>query len=555
MTGTDRRATHVGVAPDTPRDEGGWRDSHGWFAVALLAGVVVSVTYLRTHAYPAYGAGLYLEAATQIRLQGYSLPTAIPYYTGGIPFAYPPLGFYLTAVLLDVGLSGLTVSRVLPAALTVCYLVPYYGIALELLPTRRQAGVATTLLAFAPPTLQWHLSAGGIVRATAFLLALCGVYAGCRVFHSSDRRWVVPGAVLFGLTALTHPVYTVFFGLSWLVLYVARDRSVHGLLAGAFVAAGGLALAGPWWATVLDRHGVGVFTAAAGSHSGLAGGAERLLDQFVYPLDPTVVTAFFVAVFVASALLVARGSYVLPSWLVVGAYVVGKERFQFVAGSMIVATVALGVVAPALSRWRPELDHGRAPLVVVCVLLVVGGSIGTLYAASELDSAHHGSPSLPPFVDDDDVSAMTWAATETAPGDSFVVVGDAAEWFPYYTDRSILVGPWGIEWVSSARYYEQLDHVRRLGACTDADCLSDALAAADVSPTYVYVPTGPYTVRGLEREGASALAASLVDSDRFRRVYANDGVSVFRVDPAPTSPGDRRVNGSGDTARATGRVA
>ena len=172
-----------------------------WLAAPLLVGVVVVLAYLATHPYPAYGAGLYLHISERIVENGYRLPTRIPGYTEhGVPFAYPPLMFYVGAVATDLGVDPLVLSRYVPAVVTVGYLVPYYYLARELLRDRPEASLATVLLAVAAPTLQWHLSAGGFVRAPAFLLAVTGCYVGVRLFRSGEPRWLVPGTLLFGLT-------------------------------------------------------------------------------------------------------------------------------------------------------------------------------------------------------------------------------------------------------------------------------------------------------------------------------------------------------------------
>ncbi|WP_416841711.1 ArnT family glycosyltransferase [Haloferax sp. DFSO52] len=539
---TSNDTDRVGLDPvESGRPEGApsgvpdlGRDSHIWFVFALVAGVVVSTVYLLTHQYPAYGAGLYLEIATQIRAHDYALPATVPYYTDGIPLAYPPLQFVVVAVLTDLGISGMAVSRYLPALVTVLYLVPYYGIASRLLRTRRQAGVATLIFAITPPVLQWHLSAGGIVRASAFFLALCGVYAGTRLFVDRHWRWTSFGAVCFALTILSHPVYTVFFGVSWLVLYAAFDRSVRGLLSGALVAISGVVMSAPWWWKVASRHGWQVFTRAAGSHSGLAGGVGRLLDQFVYPFDPTIVTIFFVASFVAAGVLVARKQYFLPVWLVVLAYTLGKERFQFVPGAMMIATVLFGVVIPRVSdELSGKLDARQSMAVVATVVIVLGTAIGGFYAGSALGAAHHGSPSLPPFMDDDDREAMQWAEANTGPNATFVVLSDAAEWFPYYTNRSILVGPWGAEWESPEQYYDQLSAFKNGSSCENASCVSKSMASVGATPDYLYVPKGNYTIRGVEAEnGTAQLHASLEESPGYVRIYQNEGVVVYRVTSA-----------------------
>ena len=169
-----------------------------WLAAPLLVGAIVVLAYLSTHPYPAYGAGLYLHIAERIVENGYRLPAQVPDYTaGGVPFAYPPLMFYLGALAMDLGVDPLALSRYVPAVVTVGYLVPYYFLARELLRDRLDASLATTFLAVAAPTLQWHLSAGGFVRAPAFLLAVTGCYAGVRLFRSGGRRWLVAGTLLF----------------------------------------------------------------------------------------------------------------------------------------------------------------------------------------------------------------------------------------------------------------------------------------------------------------------------------------------------------------------
>ena len=44
--------------------------------------------------------GLFVEFSEQIAQNGFRFPVTIPYYSeGGIPFAYPPLGFYLAGLL------------------------------------------------------------------------------------------------------------------------------------------------------------------------------------------------------------------------------------------------------------------------------------------------------------------------------------------------------------------------------------------------------------------------------------------------------------------------
>lgn len=517
--------------------------------VALGVGTVVGVSYLLAHPYPAYGAGLYLHVAEQLAANGYGLPSTVANYTAdGVPLAYPPLMFYVSAVLMDAGGIGpVTLSRYLPVVVTTLYLIPYFFLSRELLDSNLEATMATTLLAVTPPTLKWHLSAGGLVRAPAFLFALTGIYVGVRLFRSGSTRLLLPATLLFGLTVATHPVYTVFFVVSYLVLYVAIDRSLRGLVLGSVVGVGGVVLAAPWWLQVVSTHGVGVFAAAAGTHSGLLGDPDRILDEFVYTLvgDPSSATFFFLA-YAGLFYVLGTRRLLLPAWLVTTGLVIGQERFQFVAGSMLAAVLLSSVVRNVVRERIPAESWRWAPRVALAVVVVASVSVGAMYGAGGLSIGNADRPDQPQFVDGDDRRAMLWVDDNTDRSAGFVVIGDVAEWFPMFTDRTILVGPWGVEWTSPKRYSTQLSLYETVSTCRTGHCVTGALESRDLHPEYIYVPKGTYTIRGTPYEGTVSLRRSMVRSDEYRLVYENEGAAVFRVTDRAGSNGSSDAPSTGN---------
>ena len=529
----------------------GFRRDLPWLALSTGVAAVVGATYLATHPYPGFGAGLFLQIAEEVVAAGYALPTRITGYTpGGVPFAYPPLPFYLLAALVDVGgADPVAVSRYLPVVLVVAAVVPYFYLSKALLGSVPEAGLATTLLATAPTVLRWHLSAGGVVRALAFLFVLVGLLAGVNLFsgdwtHRSRLgrpwpwRWLARGGAAVGVTVLSHPIYTAFFGVSYLVLFWFGERTARGLAYGVIVAVGGFAIAAPWWLQVVATHGPGVFTGAAGTHDGLGGGLYRIGAAFLAPLVPDAETPFYLAIYAGMGYALYRREYCLPTWLLVAGYVVGKTRFLFVPGAMMAAALLLDWVVPRVTEAangrlgggadRRERIRRLTPLAAVALVVLGATALGGLAAAGQL-SIWHGSASQPAFVDDDDRAAMAWAAAETEPGATFVVLGDAAEWFPLLADRPILVGHWGAEWEGAAEYQRQLDRYRAVSSCDTASCVTGALARAGVDPDYVYVPKGHYTIRGEAYRAPPSLAGSMADAERYELVYENEGVAVFRV--------------------------
>jgi hypothetical protein len=155
-------------------------------------------------------------------------------------------------------------------------------------------------------------------------------------------------------------------------------------------------------------------------------------------------------------------------------------------------------------------------------------SVGVAYASSSLDS-HGGSQSLPQFIDDSDLEAMEWVRTNTEPDAQFVVLGDAAEWFPLFTDRTIEIGPWGVEWKGHAKYQYQLGLYNHISTCDTESCVTRSLVLSGTHVDYLYVPKDTFTVRGMMKTQSPQLKETLLESDRYKLVYENEGVMIFEV--------------------------
>jgi Dolichyl-phosphate-mannose-protein mannosyltransferase len=496
--------------------------------LVLTAAAFISTTYLLTHRYPAYGAGLFLKISETIVSQNYAFPDRVIGYTrSGVPFAYPPFTFYVNAVLFDLGVSPLQLSRVLPAVVTSVAFVPYFYLARELLPSSGRAGIAAIIAAVTPMLLQWHLSAGGIVRAPAFFLLLSGLYAGIRLFRYQTRLSLVVGTVLFGVLLLTHPTYSMFFAASYILFFIEEQRSLEGLGRGLVVAAGGLLIASPWILHIVSTYGIDVFTAAAGTHGGLGAGVTGFFDRLGDPFaTSSVVIVWYVFLVFGIYHFARKRQYFLPLWFGVSVFLMDEIRFAFIPGVMIIS-IGLTDVMPAIRARLFQADRTATSqiaitIVVLCLLVSLGGLFVANHTVTNQDS-------MPSFIDHEDMTAMSWAQSETPPDAEFVVIGDAAEWFPYFTNRMILVGPWGVEWKTPAAYQHQMNAFESLSDCDTARCLTTTLRSNRHHPTYLYVPKGRYTVRGTSSVQSNRMRHSLERSNRYEIQYENAGVLIVRV--------------------------
>jgi hypothetical protein len=496
--------------PDSPLD----RDDARWLGWPLAVGLLVTVVYLATNDYPAYGAGLYTLTADTISAHGYGLPASVPHYgPEGVPLAYPPLAFYALAVLRDLGAPVFGTALVVPPLVTVAALVPLYLLGRDIVGDRRAGTAAAVLVAVNPQALEWHVSAGGLVRAPAFLFALCGAYAALRIFRDADREWIPVGLLAVLAVGLTHPTYAIFTVATYLVFWAGYDRSLSGLGSGAAVGFGALALATPWLLTVVSAHGMGVFSGAAGTHGGIGGGLYRLRMW-----GPT----FAVVPVLAGVGLLATRRRALGLWTVAVWLLFAQPRFAYVVGSI--------TVVAALVELDARVDLRRAktavPRVAVAALLVVS-AVGLGGITYEFAGPEDGT--TPEFVDRSDVAAMEWADESTQPTATFVVFGDAAEWFPVVANRTILVSPWGAEWRGPDTYGPHLQAFREGSHCDTVSCAERTMDSVGADPDYVYLPRDGYTVRGGYRRADGSLVESFENDSSYERVFRNDGVAVFRA--------------------------
>jgi hypothetical protein len=504
-------------------------DERGWLVAALVAGGVVVAGYYATNPYPAYATALFLHMAEILIENGYRRPETVPLYTAdGIPFAYPPLMFYALALLIDLGIDPIHLARLLPGLLYVCALIPYFYLSREFLPVR-QAGLATVAVAVTPQLFRWHISGGGTVRAAGFLLVLTGLYVGACLFETENPRLIFPGALLFGLTMLTHPVFAAYFGLSYLVFFAVLSHSLRGLLYGAAVAVGGAVVGAPWWYHVSRMYGPETILGASGTHGGLGAGAENVIGA-IGPLHDVLTWWGLLAVVAlgGGAYLLWQRQYVIPVWFVATTIVIPQPRFKFIAGMMLIGVLVAGELCPRLAEVVvAERRRDDVLAVAFAALIVTMTWFGGVHAAGAAPEERHDE--MPAYVNGDDIEAMEWVANETPDDATFAVLGDQAEWFPYVSDRTSLVGPWGVEWTTPEQYeYHQRVH-GELTRCDDAACVSETLDEHEIAADYVYVPKGEYAFGGSVRTQDEGMRTSLVESDRYALAYENDGAMVFRV--------------------------
>jgi hypothetical protein len=481
--------------------------------------------------------------AGDLTANGFLLPGFTSYNGGAIPFAYPPLAFYLTAVLGQIlGKDSVDVLHWLPAALATASVLAVYLMASELLRARWRGVVVAAAFAFMPRSYMWLIVGGGITRALGLLLALLALHQGILMLRRRRPAYVVGTAAFGGLTALAHPQAAVFLTVSLLTLlafHVFRGRIASSIGLMALAGVGGLLVASPWLFAVISRHGLATLLTAGRTGFDLGTGTGQL---FGLAFADSPVLDLMTALGVLGILVrIARRQWMVPTWLLLTVLVDPRAGMTYATVPLSLSVVP--ILGELFSRMVPTqgssvtvesatvpvfLRRHRAVAILSTLILFVVLRTASRTAVSEVNPLHGLQP--------DHVTAMSWVVDNTDADAAFVVITDRywegdylSEWFPVMAERRSLATVQGSEWRGFKAFVDRLAQFRQLQNCANrtVTCLDDWVVRWKQPSAYVFLPKGRLFGPTSPIDCCAALRETLALSDRYRLVYDGPGASIF----------------------------
>lgn len=526
-------------------------------ASALICGATVRFSYIHSADFPLNDGGLFFVMVRDLQAAGYSLPETTSYNAASLPFAYPPLGFYIAGITEDLtGIPLLTLFRLLPFLWSIVALFAFWRLSCAALPGGRTRTAALFAFALLPNVYEWPLMGGGVTRGLGLACALLTLGECWRLFAGGPRWHILTGAAAAAAAILSHPNAAWFVAYSALLLALTVGHSRRALAGAAVIGIGSAILTAPWWLLTLMHHGRAAIPSSLSANVPLYGGALRLVLL-------TLTKEPFLAVICGLALLglltsIGRRRFLLPTWLLF-ASVLEPRAIDYV-GAVTALLAGVGVVdvlVPLLTgHWTglPGEDSAAPPRPFRSRAMPRLGLVLLIYVA--LGPVIFGSESLRALSPDERV-AIEWVSIGTS-ADAHILVLSAArtweedrvsEWLPALTGRRSVATPQGYEWGG--------DFVKRTAAHRDAQscivkqpaCLEEWSAEAGETFEYVYVakalPTARDTSHSWGVTDATLPFRALLDSDaRWLRVYDGPAATIYhRSDlrarhmmPVSTSP-------------------
>lgn len=520
-------------------------------AWAILFGTFVRLAPALDSPFPINDGGLFYAMMGDLVAADYNLPLYTSYNAAHIPFAYPPLPFYLTVLLSKwSGISLLILMRWLPPFVTALTIPAFYLLARAVLKSRFQASLASVAFAMLPAAFDLFIVGGGLTRSFGALFSLLTLFCVYRLFSERERKYLFYTILSASLLVYSHPEVT--FHTVWIIallwLFLGRDR--QGLSYSVIVALGVLLFTAPWWGIVLWRHGLEPFRSIlqSGWHQWLFWtpllrldfGRERFLG---------IITVLGILGFLAALL---RRNLLLVAWLLLP-FLAEPRNPYFSAAIPLSMLAAIGfdeVVLPGLHTLEEKIHGLPAPSKVDFPLNTRSGKLLlTFFLIYTLINAFAFSTSLARIrVTDEELTAIEWVNANTPVNARFVILtyGDPfntpiQEWFPALTGRINLAVVQGYEWLPGRQFYTRRDDFPLLMRCLflDVACLENWAESRQRDFDYVYVSqdlVGNAATSAPDVILGNSLIQSMQASPDYKAVYASGRIMIFRHLTAPKVP-------------------
>lgn len=512
----------------------------------LLAVSPILVYYVVINHLPVGSAGLYSLMADSVSFRGLTAARHIPYYgPDGMPFAYPPLAFYVMALIRSSGITAFAYVRLMPAVYVGLVVMATYYLAFLLTNSKPRAVVCSLLTILSPVFLSGLLQSGGIVRALACALMIVGMAISYKALSTGLARYSVYAGVALGLTGLVHLYYFMILVATISVFAVAM-RGNHTLRTTIFVYAVGAVITLPWALNTISNYGLDTLLLIFPTHLGQPGaliarilhlptggyiihvptstlggpsahGATSAVTQELRAhMPPLEISLRMIPASIAMLCLIAKRQFLLPLWSF-ALLAFGSSSYPFlvlVSSIAIVKVFGDGFESLVTSSNNKGLILGTT--AILCVSVVAYLYVSTVRWVVDA----HSNSSL--WKEDEVLAA--WFHQNTGSTDTFAVVDerarDSEEWLPYLFQRAMVGSPWGGEW--TGRYDSEgrlRSAINDCGARQSLLCFTELMDANDRAPRYVVIH---------EVGQARILVGQIEESSQWELAYYWGDASVWQ---------------------------
>jgi hypothetical protein len=447
---------------------GGVRFGTALLLLALTAALAVRAYLAATSHFPINDGALFYEFVRGVAASFPGLPAFVAYNGLDVPFGYPPLSFWVGALLTRLGVAPLDVVQYLPIAMNAAYMLLFAGLLLRAGHSRLFSGIALLFLLATLRSFEWLVMGGGLSRGMGSLFLLLTLVAAGLPPAWSERdserprpaRMVLAGLCIAG-AILSHLEWGVLTTGAFVAARALGARDLRSFVRDQLIA-GTVALLciAPWVGSVVAVHGTGPFLAAGGTSQWNA--VESALQIFSVGFNNRANPFFFLGL----AALAARRELFWPIFILLCLFLTPRHSATPLVLPIAVIS-AHGVLAFVDLARKLRLSGVQSAIATaMLVALVLSWQV-----YRDRKWAGPFAPLAPATLD-----AMRWVRANAA-GARFAVVTEhgwyydaSAEWFPTLAGARSVNTVQGREWLPDqafARWKEMDVQLKSAASCPD----------------------------------------------------------------------------------------
>jgi hypothetical protein len=499
--------------------------------IALLLGCMLRFIPGVMAGFPVNDGGMLLVMIRDLQSNGLILPPVTSYNFLGVPFAYPPLGMYVVALLSSrLSIPELELLRWLPPLVSTVIIPVFYWLAYRILDSKSKAVIATLFYALTPGLSDWLIMGGGLTRSFGILFSLLAIgYVHCLLRGSGGKTIIGLTALFCAFAVLSHPEVGLQTAGICFLFWVFYGRNAAGMKNAMSVALGTALLSAPWWLTVLHYHGFSPFWSAM--HTGIR---ERMLASLFHtffsmqgglPILPLLALMGMFAVLRKREFLLVLWLFLpfvidprnAPAIAIFPLLMVAGEGAYYLNSELVRAYSKTFPKSKNTSQYLTILTSGCLGIVLIYLLFISFASTSNLAAVS-LSSA--------------DRETMEWVKENTPSGSRFLLITNTGwispmtdayqEWFPALAERQSQNTLQGKEWILGSGFFEYSQQLVALQACPDVDCLNSWLEEENVEIDFVITR---------KQRALPALIDSLRADEHYRPIHETVNAEIFAFQP------------------------
>ena len=509
----------------------GWADF--FFGLSVLFGAWVRFLPTLETGAPINDGGMFYVMIADLRVHHFLLPAFTSYNHLNIPFAYPPLSFYVAGLISSIGFSTFEILRWLPPLISTLSIFAFYWMTSLMLNSRSKASLATMVYALLPRLFSWYVMGGGLSRSFGVLFLLLACASTWALFTQPARNYILWTA-LFGAGAiLSHPETGLHTAAACALIWFFKGRNSRGARDALMAVLGVVVLTCPWWGTVLSQHGFAPFQSAldTGGHNVLFW-LPWITFDFTEERFATILTALGLIGFAVQC---ARRDWFLPIWVLIP-FVVEPRSATAISAIPLAMLAGIGLsdlIIPGIAAlesgsrneakdWIEYLSQGRVTKIVLSYILLFALIGAVVYDFSLTNYV----------VSRDDRAAMEWISNNTPAASRFIVLtgrsdpleDPVTEWFPAYSLRRSQNTIQGQEWLLGKGFMTFLGGLDQLQSCLNdtPSCVENWANSNHLDYDYLYIEKASPT-----NQTPVLLLYLLRQSQNYNLVFENNSAVIF----------------------------